>query len=61
MEHVKKIRVSCHYYLRNIAKIRKYLSEDTSEIQYLRSLALNWIIVIPCCMDFPNTYYISYD
>ena len=56
MEHVKKIRVSCHYYLRNIAKIRKYLSEDTSEIQYLRSLALNWIIVIPCCMDFPNTY-----
>ena len=31
-EHVKKICVSCHYHLRNIAKIRKYLSENTSEI-----------------------------
>ena len=26
-DHVKKICVSCHYHLRNIAKIRKYLSE----------------------------------
>ena len=31
-EHVKKICVSCHYHLRNISNIRKYLSEDTSEI-----------------------------
>ena len=31
-EHVKKICVSCHYHLRNISKIRKYWSEDTSEI-----------------------------
>ena len=31
-EHVKNICVSCHYHLRNIAKIRKYLSENTSEI-----------------------------
>ena len=31
-EHVKKICMSCHHHLRNIAKIRKYLSEDTSEI-----------------------------
>ena len=31
-DHVKKICVSCHYHLRNIAKIRKYLSEETSEI-----------------------------
>ena len=31
-DHVKKIGVSCHYHLRNIAKIRKYLSEKTSEI-----------------------------
>ena len=30
--HVKKICVSCHYHLRNIAKIRKYLSEETSGI-----------------------------
>jgi len=31
-DHVKKIHVSCHYHLRNIAKIRKYLSEKASEI-----------------------------
>ena len=31
-DHVKKICVSCQYHLRNIAKIRKYLSEDTSQI-----------------------------
>jgi len=31
-DHVKKICVSCHYHLRNIAKIRRYLSEKTSEI-----------------------------
>ena len=31
-DHVKKICVSCHYHLRNIAKIRRYLSEETSEI-----------------------------
>ena len=30
--HVNKICVSCQYHLRNIAKIRKYLSEDTSQI-----------------------------
>ena len=29
---VNKICVSCQYHLRNIAKIRKYLSEDTSQI-----------------------------
>ena len=29
---LKKICVSCHYHLRNIAKIRRYLSEETSEI-----------------------------
>ena len=27
-DHVNKICVSCQYHLRNIAKIRKYLSED---------------------------------
>ena len=27
-DHVKKICLSCHYHLRNIAKIRKYLSEE---------------------------------
>ena len=31
-DHVKKICVSCHCHLRNITKIRKYLSEETSEI-----------------------------
>ena len=31
-DHVNKICVSCQYHLRNIAKIRKYLSEDTSQI-----------------------------
>ena len=31
-DHVIKICVSYHYHLRNIAKIRKYLSEETSEI-----------------------------
>ena len=31
-DHVKKFRVFCHYHMRNIAKIRKYLSEETSEI-----------------------------
>ena len=31
-DHVKKICVSCHYHLRNIAKIRRYLSEETAEI-----------------------------
>ena len=31
-DHVKKICVSCHYHLRNIAKIRRYLSKETSEI-----------------------------
>ena len=31
-DHVKKICVSCHYHLRNIARIRKYLSEETSAI-----------------------------
>ena len=31
-DHVKKICVSCHYHLRNIAKIRSYLSKETSEI-----------------------------
>ena len=31
-DHVKKICVSCHYHLRNIARIRRYLSEETSEI-----------------------------
>ena len=30
--HVKKICVSCHYHLRNIGKIRRFLSEETSEI-----------------------------
>ena len=30
--HVIKICVSCHYHLRNIVKIRKFLSEETSEI-----------------------------
>ena len=30
-DHVNKICVSCQYHLRNIAKIRKYLSEDTSK------------------------------
>ena len=29
---VKKICVSCHYHLKNIAKIRKFLSEETSKI-----------------------------
>ena len=29
---VNKICVSCQYHLRNIAKIRMYLSEDTSQI-----------------------------
>ena len=28
----EKISLSCHYHTWNIAKIRKYLSEDTSEI-----------------------------
>ena len=31
-DHFDKICVSCQYNLRNIAKIRKYLSEDTSQI-----------------------------
>ena len=31
-DHVEKICVSCHYHLRNIANIRRYLSEETSEI-----------------------------
>ena len=31
-DYVNKICVSCQYHLRNIAKIRKYLSEDTSQI-----------------------------
>ena len=31
-DNVKKICVSCHYHLGNIAKIRRYLSEETSEI-----------------------------
>ena len=31
-DHVNKICVSCQYHLRNIAKTRKYLSEDTSQI-----------------------------
>ena len=32
-DHVEKICVSCHYHLSgNIAKIRRYLSEETSEI-----------------------------
>ena len=31
-DHVNKICVSCQYHLRNIAKIRRYLSEDTSQI-----------------------------
>ena len=31
-DHVNKICVSCEYHLRNIAKIRKYLSEDTSQV-----------------------------
>ena len=31
-DHVNKICVSSQYHLRNIAKIRKYLSEDTSQI-----------------------------
>ena len=31
-DHVKKICASCHYHLRNIAKIRRYLSDETSEI-----------------------------
>ena len=31
-DHVNKICVSCQYHLRNTAKIRKYLSEDTSQI-----------------------------
>ena len=31
-DHVNKICVSCQYHLRNIAKIRKYLSEHTSQI-----------------------------
>ena len=31
-DHVNKICVSCQYHLRNIAKIRKSLSEDTSQI-----------------------------
>ena len=31
-DHVNKICVFCQYHLRNIAKIRKYLSEDTSQI-----------------------------
>ena len=31
-DHVKKMCVSFHYRLRNIAKIRKYLSKETSEI-----------------------------
>ena len=29
---LKKLCVFCHYHLRNIAKIRKYLSEETSQI-----------------------------
>ena len=29
---LKKIFVSCHYHLRYIAKIRRYLSEETAEI-----------------------------
>ena len=31
-DHVKKICVPCQYHLRKIARIRKYLSEDTSQI-----------------------------
>ena len=31
-DHVNKICVSCQYHLGNIAKIRKYVSEDTSQI-----------------------------
>ena len=31
-DDVNKICFSCQYHLRNIAKIRKYLSEDTSQI-----------------------------
>ena len=31
-DHVNKICFSCQYHLTNIAKIRKYLSEDTSQI-----------------------------
>ena len=29
-DHIEKICVSCQYHLRNIAKIRRYLSEETS-------------------------------
>ena len=34
-DHVNKICVSCQYHLRNIAKIRNYLSEDTFQILVL--------------------------
>ena len=51
-DHVIKICVSCHYHLRNIAKIGRYLSEETSE---MRLLALNLITVTLCYMVFLNT------
>ena len=46
-EHVKKICVSCHYHLRNIAKIRKYL---------LTNIGL--FIKFSC--DLCNTDYVGY-
>ena len=54
-EHIKSIFCkSSHYHIRNIAKVRKYIDEESAKSLFMPLLLRNWIAAIPCYMVFHN-------
>ena len=58
--HVKNVCQASCYHLRNISKIRRYLSQDTTEILIHACITSKLAIVILCSMDFQPIWLISY-